>query len=125
MFHEEGNGWRVAWDPSRLQFPVLLGGEGWAFELTDAEWKSLAKLILDLLDEHRQITSQLMEQESVSLEIEREFFWGCLQGDKDQWSLRLILTSESNHFRGVEAYWPNLIAKDFVNSMRKMWNSYS
>ncbi len=124
MIQQEGVGWRIAWDPSRLQFPILVGGDFWAFELTDSEWKSLVELVLDLLDEHKKIKSQLMDQESITLEIEREFCWGCLEGDKDKWSLQVILDSEGDHFRGVEAYWPNSIAKEFTHGMRIVWESY-
>ena len=38
---QEGPGWRLARDPDRGLHPVLIGGAGWAFELTEAEWAAL------------------------------------------------------------------------------------
>ncbi|MFL0731274.1 MAG: DUF1818 family protein, partial [Prochlorococcus sp.] len=46
MIQKEGAGWRLARDPARTAFPVLIGGESWAVELTQAEWKLLMALIV-------------------------------------------------------------------------------
>ena len=66
MISQEGSGWRLAWDPSRKNFPILLGGEGCAFELTEKEWKILVGLVLDLISEHEQVKYQLMEETGIS-----------------------------------------------------------
>ncbi len=124
MLQEEGSGWRVAWDPSRKDFPILIGGQDWAFELTELEWKCFVQLVLDLLEEHNQIKSQLMEEESISIELERDFCWGCLEGDKSKWSLHVLFQSKKTCFRDIEVSWPSSNAKDFVNGMRTMWESF-
>ncbi|MFZ9570377.1 MAG: DUF1818 family protein, partial [Vulcanococcus sp.] len=41
MIQREGEGWRLAWDASRHPFSVLIGGAGWAAELTDLEAQAL------------------------------------------------------------------------------------
>ena len=46
MIQQEGPGWRLARDPDRGLHPVLIGGAGWAFELTEPEWAALADLVL-------------------------------------------------------------------------------
>mgnify|MGYP001173135911 CR=1 FL=1 len=124
MINKEGSGWRLAWDPSKKQFPVLLGGEGWAFELSDREWKSFVKLVLDLIKEHKQINSQLMTGESISLELDRGLWWGCLDGDQKDWALQVVLQPQEALTRGIEVSWPIPIAKDFVDGMRIVWDSY-
>ena len=124
MISQEGPGWRLAWDPSKPKFPVLLGGDGWAFELNDEEWKSFAQLVLDLIKEHAQIQSQLMEEESITLELERNFWWGCLNGDNHNWSLQVVLHSDESKFRGIEAFWSPSSVKAFSASLRMVWDSY-
>ena len=123
MISQEGPGWRLAWDPTRKSFPVLLGGDDWAFELSDEEWRSFVKLVLDLVQEHDQIKSQLMEQESISLELERDFWSACLAGDKDNWSLQVLLQEQQANKRGVEAFWPASSTKDLLLSMRTIWET--
>ena len=123
MLQKEGAGWRLAWDPSRSKYPFLVGGEGWAFELTDNEWKIFVELVLDLLKEHEQIKKQLMTDEKISLEIERHFCWGCLDGDKDQWSLQILWYSEKFDLRAMEFSWPSPIAMEVVHSMRILRDS--
>ena len=48
MILQEGPGWRLARDPSRGEFSILVGGEGWAFELTEPEWNDLVALLSTL-----------------------------------------------------------------------------
>ena len=48
MIQQAGDGWRVSHDPSRGEFCVLVGGERWAFELTEPEWRDLVDLVATL-----------------------------------------------------------------------------
>ena len=122
MIQNEGPGWRLARDESKKTFPVLIGGEGWAFELRDCEWRSLVPLVRDLSDEHKKLEDQLMPEETLCLEIEREPWWGCLSGDRSTWDLRIILEANEG-FRGVEGYWPFPAAQAIASAMRTMWDS--
>ena len=124
MISEEGSGWRLAWDPSRKKFPVLVGGQGWAFELTDSEWRTFVHLVLDLINEYQQLKSQLMGEESICLEMERDFWWGSLEGDQSNWALQVILQNPEPNLRGIEGFWPVPIAKEFSTGLRTMWDSY-
>ena len=124
MISQEGSGWRLAWDPSKQHFPILLGGEGWACELSEIEWQCFVQLVGDLVEEHKKMKTQLMAEETVALEIEREICWGCLEGNKDKWSIHVLFPSKGTKARGFEASWPSSIAKDFVHGMRTMWDSY-
>ena len=122
MIELEGPGWRLARDSSRDNFPVLIGGEGWALELTEQEWQALILLVNDLLNEYKKLESQLMPDESISLELERESWWGCLDGDKNSWSLQFVFQQSHNQIRGFEACWPDPASKAITAAMRNMWD---
>ncbi len=123
MIEQEGPGWRLARDTSRTCFPIIIGGAGWALELTEQEWQTLIPLIRDLVSEHKKMESQLMKEESITLEIERLPWWGCLEGHRDSWSLQLIFEGDENLSRGFEAFWPDPAAKSITFAMRNMWDS--
>ena len=69
---QEGEGWRWLVDPARHPFSVLVGGPGWAVELTAAEAGELQRGLLELLREHRALAAQLMPQEVSSGWLWRE-----------------------------------------------------
>ena len=116
MIQQEGPGWRFALDLSRAGYQCLLGGEAWAFELTESEWRELAGLVCALEDQHRSMADQLMDEESIDLEMERGAWWVSLEGDRTHWQLSLVLTG--NHGRGVEGHWPSPAAMAIVAAMR-------
>ncbi len=123
MVQQEGPGWRLSRDISRNPFPVLIGGENWAFELTEYEWTILAPLIGELLDEHQRLESQLMPEESISLEIERNPWWACIEGDRNSWSLKVVLEGALDGSRSVEGFWPGPASQAIALAMRTMWDS--
>jgi len=123
MIQREGPGWRLAWDPARRRHPVLIGGEGWAFELTGDEWRELVSLITALVEQHRALADQLMAEEALSLELERLPWWGCLDGDRDQWDLRVVLQGDTLGDRGVEGHWPAPAAQAMTAAVRTLWDS--
>ena len=46
---QEGEGWRLVVDPAREPFAVLIGGEGWAAELTGGEARALSRGVAQLV----------------------------------------------------------------------------
>ena len=105
----EGPGWRLAWrqaDGSSVgqPFEVLIGGQGWAVELTAAEAQALATAALDLTSEHQALVDQLLAEEAISLELERGPWWLALEGDRRQWSLKGVLSPEAGQ-RALEVSW--------------------
>lgn len=109
MIQLEGPGWRLAWredgGPSGGQpFAVLIGGQGWAVELTAAEARALANLTLDLIAEHQALVDQLLAEEAICLELERGPWWLALEGDRRQWSLKGVLSPEAGQ-RALEVSW--------------------
>ena len=121
VIQQEGPGWRLARDPARGEFCVLIGGASWAVELTDGEWRSLVTLLAELQEQHQRLVSQLMAEEAISIELERGVWWGELEGNRDSWSLSVVLTAEQG--RGAEGHWPNPAAAAMVATMRTMLDS--
>lgn len=122
---EEGGGWRLVVDPDRVPFPVLLGGAHWAAEFTPAEALALRDGIQRLVDQHRQVRHSLMAEEAISLELElvlqeedgqrtdavqtplgRGTLWLSLEGDRNLWEIRFILTPADRARRALEGGWP-------------------
>lgn len=95
-------------DPARHPFPVLIGGESWAAEFTWAEALELRGLAGELERQLAAIADQLMPEETIALELERDLgpgsLWMELEGDSQHWSLRFVLTPEQGR-RGLEAGW--------------------
>lgn len=121
MIQQEGPGWRLVHDPSRPDFPVLIGGEGWAVELRSDEWDGLTNLLSALQSQHASLQSQLMDEESIELEMECGSWWGCLDGDREHWSLQVLLQGVPGA-RGVELHWKAPAAQAFVEAMRTTWD---
>ena len=121
MIQQEGDGWRVAHDPSRGEFCVLVGGERWAFELTEPEWRDLVNLVATLEQQHRGLVDQLMPEESIELELDRGVWWGCLSGDRNLWELRILLTPLEG--RAAQGEWPAPAAAAAVAALRTLWDS--
>ena len=63
-----------------------------------------------------------MEDEAIELEMERDLWWGCLDGDRNRWSLGVVLEGTPG-CRGFEAHWPAPAAQAFVAAMRTAWDS--
>ena len=119
MIQQEGPGWRLARDLSRNGFPFLIGGEFWAVELTEMEVTGLHALLVELVHQHSLIRDQLMEEESITLELEQQEWWGCLDGTRDQWGLQVVLQgSGMQRRRGLEGAWPAPAAQAFLAALR-------
>ena len=49
MLVQEGEGWRWLEDSARHPFSFLIGGQGWAFELTAEEAHGLGRALVQLV----------------------------------------------------------------------------
>ncbi len=121
MIQQEGDGWRVSHDPSRGEYCVLVGGERWAFELTEPEWRDLVVLVATLEQQYRSLVDQLMPEESIELELDRGVWWACLSGDRNLWELRILLTPLEG--RAAQGEWPAPAAAVAVAALRTLWDS--
>ena len=82
LIKKEGPGWRLIRDPSRGYFSTLIGGGNWAIELTESEWDSFVQVVFDLHQQYLDVQDQLMGDEDITLEIERNPWFAILKGDR-------------------------------------------
>ena len=123
MIKKEGPGWRIIRDSARGNFSTLIGGESWAIELTQSEWESLVKVVIDLSNQYHNIKDQLMGEEDITLELESNPWLAILKGDQYGWTLKLILDSTDSFNRAAEVSWPRDVTVLVTNAMRTMWDS--
>jgi hypothetical protein len=110
----EGQGWRLVVDPGRAPYIALIGGEGWASELTSDELHALRRGVQLLMAQHRAMADGLMAEEAIDLEYELPIgdgdgaeggsLWLGLRGDRRQGCLQLVLTPGSGS-RAIEGAW--------------------
>ena len=120
MIQREGEGWRLAWDGDRQPFSVLVAGDGWATELTRGEAESLRDSVADLVAQHAALVDQLMAEEAIELELERDPWWLSIEGDRASWSLRVMLTPASGQ-RAVEGSWGPLASQPFTQALQQLF----
>ena len=124
MIQHEGKGWRLELNDTKKDFPVLIGGENWAVELSNLEWNGLSSVVSKLIDQYEYLRSSLMREEKILIEIEIAPWWACIEGTKEDWRLKLILSGKGCNGRGVELFWPEPAAQAIVSVMRIMWDSH-
>ena len=108
----QGEGWRLVFDPARYPFSALIGGQGWAAELTGDELAALCRAIQRLRRQHAELVDQLMAEESIELELELPLaateqpgsLWVALDGNRRDWSLRFVLSPGAG-VRAFEGGW--------------------
>jgi hypothetical protein len=120
LIQREGEGWRLAWDAGRQPFPVLIGGHGWAAELTAAEAEALRDAVADLAAQHGALVEQLMAEEAIELELERGAWWLAIEGDRGSWSLRVVLSPDPGQ-RALEGSWTALAARPFSQALQQLF----
>ena len=114
----EGPGWRLAFDRYREGHQALIGGDGWALELSDFELQLLRELCLRLLEQHQAIADQLMAEEEIEITLEQDCWWLELCGDREQWDLRFVLTGL--RIRGAEGSWKKPASSAFVLALAQL-----
>jgi hypothetical protein len=119
MVQREGEGWRLAWDAARRPFSVLIGGDGWAAELSLSEAEALRDGVSLLVAQHADLVDQLMAEEAISLELERQPWWIGLDGDRDGWSLRVVLTPGLGQ-RAMEGSWSVGASGPFMAALQQL-----
>ncbi|MCP9807958.1 DUF1818 family protein [Cyanobium sp. HWJ4-Hawea] len=122
MLVQQGEGWRFLVDPGRHPYVVLVGGCGWATELTAAEAQELLQGVAKLQSQHGDLADQLMAEESITLEWELGELWLELEGDRNGWGLRFLLSPEAMpgpgpKRRAVEGSWSQGAAPAFAQAL--------
>ena len=114
--------WRLLKDFKKGRFCFLIGVDNWSIELKKSEFDSLYFLLLKINDELLRIKNGLMDEESVTLEIEQLPWYIELEGKKNEWSLRFVFESQEQT-RSFEMYWPIPIAQNLFYEIKNMWES--
>ncbi|MDC2975684.1 DUF1818 family protein [Prochlorococcus sp. AH-736-D23] len=114
--------WRLLKDYKKGKYCYLIGVDNWSIELQKSEFNSLYLLLLKINEQFLSIKKELMDEESISLEIEQLPWFIELKGKKNEWSLRFVFESQEQT-RSFEMYWPIPIAKNLFYEIKKMWES--
>jgi hypothetical protein len=110
---KSGEGWRLGWNPEATTYQALVGGENWAFELTEAEFNEFCRLIKQLTGTLTQIAGELMEEEKIACEAESDLMWMELEGFPHAYSLHVILHSG----RCAEGKWPATVVPHLLRAL--------
>ena len=114
--------WRLLRDFKRGKFCFLIGVDNWSIELQKSEFNSLYLLLLKINKQLLAIKKELMDEESITLELEQLPWHIYLEGKKNEWSLRFIFESQ-DQTRSFEMYWPIPIAQTLFYEIKNMWES--
>ena len=114
--------WRVLKDLKKGKFCFLIRVDNWSIELQKNEFQSLYFLLLRINEQLLAIKNELMDEESISLELEQLPWYIELEGKKNDWSLRFVFESQEQT-RSFEMYWPIQIAQNLSYEIKRMWES--
>ena len=114
--------WRLLRDYKKGKFCFLIGVDNWSIELQESEFYSLYLLLLRINEQLLDIYNELMDEESITLELEQLPWYIKLEGKKNEWSLRFVFESQEQT-RSFEMYWPIPIAQNLFFEIKKMWES--
>ena len=114
--------WRLIKDFKKGKFCFLISVDHWSIELQKSEFYSLYLLLTRLNEQLLCIKNELMDEESITLELEKIPWYIELNGKKNKWSLRFVFESQ-DQTRSFEMYWPIPIAQNLSYEIKKMWES--
>jgi len=114
--------WRLLKDFKKGKFCFLIGVDNWSIELQKSEFYSLYLLLLKINEQLLVTKDQLMDEESITLELEKLPWFIQLEGKKNEWSLRFVFESQ-DQTRSFEMYWPIPVAQNLFYEIKKMWES--
>jgi hypothetical protein len=98
---KSGSGWRIGWNPNASEYKGLVGTDDWAIELTETELNEFCRLLSQLADTMKQISTELMDEEKIACEAESDLLWMEVEGYPHEYALRFIL----NTGRCAEGKW--------------------
>ena len=119
---KEQKRWRLIKDFKKGKFCFLIGVDNWSVELQKNEFHQLYLLLLKIHKQLLVIKNELLDEESISLELEQLPWYIELKGKKNEWSLRFVFDSQEQT-RSFEMYWPIPVAKNLFYEIKQMWES--
>ena len=119
---KEQRRWRLLRNLKKGKFCFLIGVDNWSIELQKSEFDSLCLLLIRINQQILDIKNELMDEESITLELEQLPWYVELEGTKSDWSLRFVFDSQGKN-RSFEMYWPIPIAQNLFYEIKNMWES--
>jgi len=119
---KDQKGWRLLRDFKKGKYCFLIGVDNWSIELKKNEFHLLYLLLSRINEQLLSIKNELMDEESISLELEHLPWYVELDGTKNEWSLRFVFESQ-DQTRSFEMYWPIPVAQTLFYEIKKMWES--
>ena len=119
---KEQKRWKLIKDFKKGKFCFLIRVDNWSIELQKSEFNSLCTLLQRINEQLLSIKNELMDEESITLELEQLPWYIELEGKKNEWSLRFVFESQ-DQTRSFEMYWPIPIAQNLFYEIKKMWES--
>ena len=119
---EDKKRWRLLRDFKKGKYCFLIGVDNWSIELQKSEFNSLYFLLKKINEQFLAIQNELMDEESIILELEQLPWHIELNGRKNEWSLKFVFESQ-DQTRSFEMYWPIPIAQTLFFETKKMWES--
>ena len=116
------NRWRLLRDFKKGKFCFLIGVDNWSVELQKSEFSSLYFLLVRINEQFLVIKNELMDEESIALELEQLPWYVELEGNKNEWSLRFVFESQ-DQTRSFEMFWPISVAQNLIHEIKNMWES--
>ena len=114
--------WRLLRDFKKGKFCFLIGVDNWSIELQKSEFNSLYLLLQKINGQLLSIKNELMDEECLTLELEKIPWYIELEGKKNEWSLRFVFESQ-DQTRSFEMYWPTSVAQKLFCEIKTMWES--
>ena len=100
----------------------MIGVDNWSVELQKSEFYSLYLLLIRINEQFLVIKNELMDEESIALELEQLPWYVELEGNKNEWSLRFVFESQ-DQTRSFEMFWPISVAQNLIHEIKNMWES--
>ena len=114
--------WRLLKDFKKGKLCFLIGVDNWSIELQKSEFHSLYLLLIRITEQLSDRENDLMDEESITLELEQLPWYIELEGKKNEWSLRFVFESQ-DQTRSFEMYWPIPTAQNLFYEIKNMWES--
>jgi hypothetical protein len=113
---KSGEGWRLGWDEEAIDFQGLVGGDGWAIELTRLEFDDFCRLAKQLAETMQHMSQELMDEERISCEAESDWVWLEVEGVPRSYGLRLIVLTG----RRGEGDWSEAAVPELLRAMENL-----
>ncbi|MEB3359700.1 MAG: DUF1818 family protein [Synechococcales bacterium] len=113
---KQGDGWRLGWNPDADQFKGLIGGDGWALELTESELDDFCRFVVQLAHTMARMAPELMAEEKISCELESDRLWLEAEGHAHAYMLHFILRTG----RRGEGCWGDRAAAELTQAVQTL-----